>query len=146
MLILHSFSLLQFQIAAINIKNFLSCSSSKLSIHTAVLTVRFNFKQLPFTSANITGLIHCSTSSDLSSIAAFDVLSGSAATPHNNINILKVVHEIINAISWGLLLPWERSRTLLEPYTSARAYLVLCSFKGSNCQHFSLELWIFQLG
>ncbi|XWS36707.1 hypothetical protein CRYUN_Cryun20dG0108800 [Craigia yunnanensis] len=49
--------------------------------------------------------IHPTTSNDLSSIATFDVLSGSATTPHNNINILKLVHGIINAISWGLLLP-----------------------------------------
>ena len=49
--------------------------------------------------------IHPTTSNDLSSIATFDVLSGAAATPHNNINILKLVHGIINAISWGLLLP-----------------------------------------
>ncbi|XWS31050.1 hypothetical protein CRYUN_Cryun23aG0043700 [Craigia yunnanensis] len=49
--------------------------------------------------------IHPTTSNDLSSITTFDVLSGSAATQHNNINILKLVHGIINAISWGLLLP-----------------------------------------
>ncbi|XP_007049270.2 PREDICTED: cytochrome b561 and DOMON domain-containing protein At2g04850 [Theobroma cacao] len=49
--------------------------------------------------------IHPTTSNDLSSIATFDIFSGSAATQHNNINILKLVHGIINAIAWGLLLP-----------------------------------------
>ncbi|XVE72513.1 hypothetical protein DITRI_Ditri11bG0045400 [Diplodiscus trichospermus] len=49
--------------------------------------------------------IHPTTSNDLSSITTFDVLSGSEATQHNNIDVLKLVHGIINAISWGLLLP-----------------------------------------
>ncbi|XVF81497.1 hypothetical protein PTKIN_Ptkin15bG0159900 [Pterospermum kingtungense] len=49
--------------------------------------------------------IHPTTSNDLSSIATFDVMSGSEATPHNNINTLKLIHGVINAITWGLLLP-----------------------------------------
>ncbi|MBA0640480.1 hypothetical protein Goshw_029236 [Gossypium schwendimanii] len=49
--------------------------------------------------------IHPTTSNDLSSITTFDVLSGSAATQHNNVDMLKLVHGILNAISWGLLLP-----------------------------------------
>ncbi|XP_039029955.1 cytochrome b561 and DOMON domain-containing protein At2g04850-like [Hibiscus syriacus] len=49
--------------------------------------------------------IHPTTSNDLSSITTFDVLSGSAATQHNNMDMLKLVHGILNAISWGILLP-----------------------------------------
>ncbi|KAK4279121.1 hypothetical protein QN277_016874 [Acacia crassicarpa] len=50
--------------------------------------------------------IHPTTSSDLSSITTFDVLSGSSAAQHNvNIKSLRIIHATINAISWGLLLP-----------------------------------------
>ncbi|KAK8517845.1 hypothetical protein V6N12_016683 [Hibiscus sabdariffa] len=49
--------------------------------------------------------IHPTTSNDLSSITTFDVLSGSAATQHNNMDMLKLVHGILNAITWGILLP-----------------------------------------
>ncbi|XWS75849.1 hypothetical protein CRYUN_Cryun01aG0127300 [Craigia yunnanensis] len=59
--------------------------------------------------------IHPTTSNDLSSITTFDVLSGSAATQHNNINILKLVHGIINAISWGLTARYLRHIQALGP-------------------------------
>lgn len=50
--------------------------------------------------------IHPTTSSDLSSITTFDVLSGSSAVQHNNnVKALRVIHGTVNAISWGLLLP-----------------------------------------
>lgn len=49
--------------------------------------------------------IHPTTANDLSSIATFDVMSGSPAAQHSNIKILKTVHGIINAVSWGILLP-----------------------------------------
>ncbi|XP_057955209.1 cytochrome b561 and DOMON domain-containing protein At2g04850 [Malania oleifera] len=49
--------------------------------------------------------IHPTTISDLSSIATIDVLSGAGAAGHSNIDALKTAHGIINAVSWGLLLP-----------------------------------------
>ncbi|XP_050247837.1 cytochrome b561 and DOMON domain-containing protein At2g04850 [Quercus robur] len=49
--------------------------------------------------------IHPTTSNDLSSFATIDVLSGSATAQHDNIKTLKTAHGIINAISWGLILP-----------------------------------------
>ncbi|KAK2432121.1 cytochrome b561 and DOMON domain-containing protein [Trifolium repens] len=51
--------------------------------------------------------IHPTTSTDLSSISTFDVLSGSAssASQHSDTKMLRVVHGAINAISWGILLP-----------------------------------------
>ncbi|KAE8685237.1 Cytochrome b561 and DOMON domain-containing protein [Hibiscus syriacus] len=49
--------------------------------------------------------IHPTTSNDLSSITTFDVLSGSAATQHNNMDMMKLIHGILNTISWGILLP-----------------------------------------
>ncbi|GKV18394.1 hypothetical protein SLEP1_g28788 [Rubroshorea leprosula] len=49
--------------------------------------------------------IHPTTSNDLSSITTFDVLSGSAAAQHSNARSLKIVHGILNAFSWGILLP-----------------------------------------
>nr|XP_043625294.1 cytochrome b561 and DOMON domain-containing protein At2g04850 [Erigeron canadensis] len=50
--------------------------------------------------------IHPTTINDLSSITTIDVLSGSSASgPKSNIKILKLVHGIMNAISWGVLLP-----------------------------------------
>lgn len=49
--------------------------------------------------------IHPTTNSDLSSVTTIDVMSGNAATTHNNIHTLKMVHGVLNAISWGVLLP-----------------------------------------
>lgn len=49
--------------------------------------------------------IHPTTSSDLSSIATMDVKSGSATAQHDSIQTLRTVHGVINAISWGLILP-----------------------------------------
>ncbi|KAA8526579.1 hypothetical protein F0562_008218 [Nyssa sinensis] len=49
--------------------------------------------------------IHPTTTSDLSSISTIDVMSGTAAAGHSNIRTLKVVHGVINALSWGILLP-----------------------------------------
>ncbi|KAF5206496.1 Cytochrome b561 and domon domain-containing protein [Thalictrum thalictroides] len=51
--------------------------------------------------------IHPTTVNDLSSIATIDILSGeSASSSHNNnIKRMKVAHGILNAISWGFLLP-----------------------------------------
>ncbi|RZC46116.1 hypothetical protein C5167_039061 [Papaver somniferum] len=50
--------------------------------------------------------IHPTTVSDLSSVATIDILSGfSAGGVHNNIKTLKITHGILNAVSWGFLLP-----------------------------------------
>ncbi|KAK6148339.1 hypothetical protein DH2020_019251 [Rehmannia glutinosa] len=50
--------------------------------------------------------IHPTTLDDLSSTTTIDVLSGATAkNNNNNIRLLKTVHGVINAISWGLLLP-----------------------------------------
>ncbi|XP_045791162.1 cytochrome b561 and DOMON domain-containing protein At2g04850-like [Trifolium pratense] len=49
--------------------------------------------------------IHPTTSTDLSSIATFDVLSGSFAPQHTDLTMLRVIHGTLNAISWGILLP-----------------------------------------
>lgn len=49
--------------------------------------------------------IHPTTSDDLSSIATLDVASGSAASQSSDVEMLKVIHGILNAVSWGLLLP-----------------------------------------
>lgn len=49
--------------------------------------------------------IHPTTSNDLSSIATIDVQSGFAAAQHDSIKTLRTAHGIINAISWGLILP-----------------------------------------
>ncbi|KAJ1415570.1 DOMON domain [Sesbania bispinosa] len=49
--------------------------------------------------------IHPTTSTDLSSIATFDVLSGSSAPQHSDLTMLRVIHGTMNAISWGILLP-----------------------------------------
>ncbi|KAJ7960284.1 Cytochrome b561 and DOMON domain-containing protein [Quillaja saponaria] len=49
--------------------------------------------------------IHPTTANDLSSITTFDVLSDSSGTHHRDTNTLRLVHGIINAISWGILLP-----------------------------------------
>ncbi|KAM7274655.1 hypothetical protein ACFE04_016521 [Oxalis oulophora] len=49
--------------------------------------------------------IHPTTSNDLSSIAILDILSGSAAAQHDNTRTLRIVHGMINTISWGIMLP-----------------------------------------
>ncbi|XP_051136659.1 cytochrome b561 and DOMON domain-containing protein At2g04850 [Andrographis paniculata] len=49
--------------------------------------------------------IHPTTMSDLSSITTIDVLSGSTTKSRNAARPLKIVHGIINAVSWGFLLP-----------------------------------------
>ncbi|EEF30382.1 cytochrome b561 and DOMON domain-containing protein At2g04850 [Ricinus communis] len=49
--------------------------------------------------------IHPTTSNDLSSIATIDVLSGFNAAHKDNTRMLKIIHGIANAISWGVLLP-----------------------------------------
>ncbi|KAM7498411.1 hypothetical protein LguiA_022825 [Lonicera macranthoides] len=49
--------------------------------------------------------IHPTTNNDLSSTATIDVLSGVSTAKHDNIIILKYAHGIMNAISWGVLLP-----------------------------------------
>ncbi|KAJ8554515.1 hypothetical protein K7X08_025193 [Anisodus acutangulus] len=49
--------------------------------------------------------IHPTNINDLSSVATIDVLSGSQAICHNNFLTLKNVHGVINAISWGVILP-----------------------------------------
>ncbi|XP_042490588.1 cytochrome b561 and DOMON domain-containing protein At2g04850 [Macadamia integrifolia] len=49
--------------------------------------------------------IHPTTANDLSSVTTIDVLSGSASASHNNIKTLKTVHGILNAVTWGFLLP-----------------------------------------
>ncbi|KAK6123529.1 hypothetical protein DH2020_042736 [Rehmannia glutinosa] len=50
--------------------------------------------------------IHPTTLDDLSSTTTINVLSGATAkNNNNNIRLLKIVHGVINAISWGLLLP-----------------------------------------
>ncbi|KAI3947073.1 hypothetical protein MKW92_009926 [Papaver armeniacum] len=50
--------------------------------------------------------IHPTTVADLSSVATIDILSGfSAGGVHNNIKTLKITHGILNAVSWGFLLP-----------------------------------------
>ncbi|KAJ1406083.1 Ribosomal protein L13e [Sesbania bispinosa] len=49
--------------------------------------------------------IHPTTSTDLSSIATFDVLSGSSAPQHSDLTMSRVIHGTMSAISWGILLP-----------------------------------------
>lgn len=49
--------------------------------------------------------IHPTAINDLASITTIDILSGAAAKTQNNIRALKIIHGIINAISWGFLLP-----------------------------------------
>ncbi|KAL3824867.1 hypothetical protein ACJIZ3_020896 [Penstemon smallii] len=49
--------------------------------------------------------IHPTSVNDLSSVATIDVLSGATAKSHNNIRSLKMAHGVLNAISWGILLP-----------------------------------------
>ncbi|KAI5565703.1 hypothetical protein POPTR_014G161700v4 [Populus trichocarpa] len=49
--------------------------------------------------------IHPTTSNDLSSIATIDVLSGFSAAHRDDTRTLKIAHGILNAISWGVLLP-----------------------------------------
>ncbi|KAF2284827.1 hypothetical protein GH714_030883 [Hevea brasiliensis] len=60
------------------------------------------------TSPEMTGYsptIHPTTSNDLSSIATIDVLSGFTAAHKEDTKTLKIAHGIINAVSWGVLLP-----------------------------------------
>ncbi|GAB2274982.1 hypothetical protein Dimus_009751 [Dionaea muscipula] len=55
--------------------------------------------------------IHPTTINDLSSVTTIDVLSGSTVSErhdHNNIDMiatLKLVHGVINAVSWGIMIP-----------------------------------------
>ncbi|KAL5581716.1 hypothetical protein UlMin_014158 [Ulmus minor] len=50
--------------------------------------------------------IHPTTNNDLSSVATIDVLSGStSATQQTSVGRMRTVHGVINAISWGILLP-----------------------------------------
>lgn len=49
--------------------------------------------------------IHPTSSTDLSSIATLDVLSGSSAPQHTDLTTLRVIHGIVNAVSWGIMLP-----------------------------------------
>ncbi|KAK7386051.1 hypothetical protein VNO78_32119 [Psophocarpus tetragonolobus] len=51
--------------------------------------------------------IHPTTSEDLSSIATFDVVSGSSGSggQQTDVTRLRVIHGMLNAISWGILLP-----------------------------------------
>ncbi|XP_062027801.1 cytochrome b561 and DOMON domain-containing protein At2g04850 [Rosa rugosa] len=49
--------------------------------------------------------VHPTNQNDLSSITTFDVRSGSTATRHTNILTLRSAHGIINAVSWGIMLP-----------------------------------------
>ncbi|KAF6171066.1 hypothetical protein GIB67_037355 [Kingdonia uniflora] len=49
--------------------------------------------------------IHPTSVNDLSSVATVDVLSGVSAPHHENTYTMKNVHGVLNAISWGLLLP-----------------------------------------
>ncbi|OVA09271.1 Cytochrome b561 [Macleaya cordata] len=49
--------------------------------------------------------IHPTTINDLSSVTTINILSGFSAAGHSNIKTLKTVHGILNAVSWGLLLP-----------------------------------------
>ncbi|XP_004293448.1 PREDICTED: cytochrome b561 and DOMON domain-containing protein At2g04850 [Fragaria vesca subsp. vesca] len=49
--------------------------------------------------------VHPTNPNDLSSITTFDVRSGSTATRHTNILTLRSAHGIINAVSWGIMLP-----------------------------------------
>ncbi|CAO2838057.1 unnamed protein product [Amaranthus hypochondriacus] len=48
--------------------------------------------------------IHPTTISDLSSVTTIDLLSG-MARHENDLNTLKIVHGVINAVSWGIMLP-----------------------------------------
>ncbi|XP_075479962.1 cytochrome b561 and DOMON domain-containing protein At2g04850 [Primulina tabacum] len=49
--------------------------------------------------------LHPTTLNDLSSIITIDVLSGTSAKSSTDPRTLKIVHGILNAISWGILLP-----------------------------------------
>ncbi|KAI4378249.1 hypothetical protein MLD38_015753 [Melastoma candidum] len=49
--------------------------------------------------------IHPTTINDLSSTATIDVLSKTTGAHQDSTRTLKVIHAIINAISWGILLP-----------------------------------------
>ncbi|XP_047316494.1 cytochrome b561 and DOMON domain-containing protein At2g04850-like [Impatiens glandulifera] len=49
--------------------------------------------------------IHPTTMNDLSSVLTVDVLSGTESNSHNNGETLKLIHGIMNGVSWGILLP-----------------------------------------
>ncbi|KAL5729749.1 hypothetical protein ACHQM5_002652 [Ranunculus cassubicifolius] len=49
--------------------------------------------------------IHPTTANDLSSVTTVDLLSGVASGHNNNMETMKLVHGVFNALSWGLLLP-----------------------------------------
>ncbi|CAM8950354.1 unnamed protein product [Rhodiola kirilowii] len=49
--------------------------------------------------------IHPTTINDLSSVATIDVQSGISNSGNSYLKTLKIVHDILNAISWGFLLP-----------------------------------------
>nr|ADK92873.1 auxin response-like protein [Hypericum perforatum] len=50
--------------------------------------------------------IHPTTATDLSSFTTLDVLSGSSSNPKTSSSqTLKVIHGVVNSLSWGLLLP-----------------------------------------
>lgn len=50
--------------------------------------------------------IHPTTINDLASVSTIDVLSGTSAKFHGgDFATLKIVHGILNAISWGIMLP-----------------------------------------
>jgi len=88
--------------------------------------------------------IHPTTSTDLSSIATFDVLSGSSAPQHTDLTMLRVIHGTLNAISWGILLPigaitarYLRHIQALGPawfYAHAGHFFTLLSFFHFNCK------------
>lgn len=80
--------------------------------------------------------IHPTTSNDLSSIATIDVLSGFTAAHKDDAKTLKMVHGVINSISWGVLLPtgavtarYLRHIQALGPaWFYAHAGIQLCAF------------------
>ncbi|CAI9090162.1 OLC1v1024871C1 [Oldenlandia corymbosa var. corymbosa] len=49
--------------------------------------------------------IHPTTENDLSSTSTVNILSGFASNGHETAYTLKIIHGILNAISWGILLP-----------------------------------------
>ncbi|XP_077216464.1 auxin-responsive family protein [Tasmannia lanceolata] len=49
--------------------------------------------------------IHPTTTNDLKSIATIDVMSGATASGPTRIDKLRTTHAILNAISWGFLIP-----------------------------------------
>ncbi|KAK9108019.1 hypothetical protein Syun_024030 [Stephania yunnanensis] len=49
--------------------------------------------------------IHPTYVNDLSSVTTLNVLSGAAASRDNRIKTMKAIHGVLNALSWGFLLP-----------------------------------------